>query len=265
MHSMGTPSLWPRKFLRVARYAAVIGAIALVVAGPGCRWGILPFDVAVRGPFLVGVLAASGAFVLAGLALCGSRSGRCEPHAWRNWLTFAFGAVVVVAASYWYGQLHSAPMLHDVSTDTVHPPPFVEVVARREADHASNSADYVGEYTVDSVAVNAPEMQKQAYPDVRPVVLKSKPAEAFIAADKAARAMGWEIVASVPAEGRIEATETTLYFGLKHDIAIRVRSEINGRGSVIDVRSSSRVGANDIGTNARRIRAYIERLKQPSR
>ena len=25
------------------------------------------------------------------------------------------------------------------------------------------------------------------------------------------------------------------------------------------------VGANDIGTNARRIRAYIERLKQPSR
>jgi uncharacterized protein (DUF1499 family) len=265
MHSMSAPSVWPRTFLRLARYAAVIGAGALVLAGPGYRWRLLSFDVAIKGPFLLGVLLAFAALALGGFALLGSRAGRGEPRAWRNWLAFAFGAVVVLAAAFWYGRLRSAPMLHDVSTDTVHPPPFVEVVARREADHASNGADYVREYTVDSVAVNAPELQKEAYPEVQPVMLRLRPAEAFTAADKAARAMGWEIAASVPAEGRIEATDTSLYFGLKDDIAIRVRSEINGRGTVIDVRSSSRVGANDAGANARRIRAYADRLKQPSR
>ncbi|MGQ0652653.1 MAG: DUF1499 domain-containing protein, partial [Betaproteobacteria bacterium] len=34
-----------------------------------------------------------------------------------------------------------------------------------------------------------------------------------------------------------------------------------GAGSRIDVRSRSRVGRSDLGTNARRIRAYFERLK----
>jgi len=34
---------------------------------------------------------------------------------------------------------------------------------------------------------------------------------------------------------RIEATSTSPFFGLKDDIAIRVRSERAGRGTVIDI------------------------------
>jgi uncharacterized protein (DUF1499 family) len=40
-----------------------------------------------------------------------------------------------------------------------------------------------------------------------------------------------------------------------------VRVATAGTGSRIDVRSKSRVGRSDLGTNARRIRAYLERLK----
>jgi Protein of unknown function (DUF1499) len=48
------------------------------------------------------------------------------------------------------------------------------------------------------------------------------PNEAFARSLSAAKALGWEIVAAEPAEGRIEATDTTLFFGFKDDIVIRI-------------------------------------------
>ena len=70
--------------------------------------------------------------------------------------------------------------------------------------------------------------------------------------------MGWEIVESDPERGRIEATDTTPWFGFQDDIVVRVRPE--GVGSRVDVRSVSRVGRSDGGTNARRIEDYLEKL-----
>lgn len=261
MNEARTEPHWPARVMRIARYAALASVVLLIIAGPGHRLRLLPFNVAVNGPFLIGVLAALVAFVLGGAALVSASAARSAPHAWRNWLACAFGAAVVIAAGHWYWQLLSAPMLHEVTTDTSQPPQFVEALARRAADHATNDADYVRDYAVGSTAVNAPETQKAAYPDVRTILSKLKPPEAFAVAEKAAQAMGWEMVAIVPNEGRIEATATSLFFGLKDDIAIRVRSERDGHGSVIDVRSSSRIGANDGGANASHIRAYAERLK----
>jgi len=71
--------------------------------------------------------------------------------------------------------------------------------------------------------------------------------------------MGWEVVGADAAAGTIEAVETTRFFGFKDDIAVRVAATPDG--SRIDIRSKSRVGRSDIGTNARRIRVYAERLK----
>ena len=68
--------------------------------------------------------------------------------------------------------------------------------------------------------------------------------------------MGWELVASDPAAGRIEATDTTFWFGFKDDIVVRVTPD--PAGSRIDVRSVSRVGVGDIGANAARIRKVLE-------
>jgi uncharacterized protein (DUF1499 family) len=57
---------------------------------------------------------------------------------------------------------------------------------------------------------------------------------------------------------RIEATATTPWFGFKDDVVIRI--EPDPAGSRVDVRSVSRVGGSDVGTNAKRIRAYLARL-----
>jgi uncharacterized protein (DUF1499 family) len=72
--------------------------------------------------------------------------------------------------------------------------------------------------------------------------------------------MEWVIAAANSPEGRIEATDTTFWFGFKDDIVIRITSAPGG--SRIDARSLSRVGRSDVGTNARRIRAYFKRLDQ---
>jgi uncharacterized protein (DUF1499 family) len=71
--------------------------------------------------------------------------------------------------------------------------------------------------------------------------------------------MGWELVASDPIAGRIEATDTTFWFGFTDDIVIRVSPR--GGGSRVDIRSVSRVGISDVGTNAARIRKYLAALK----
>ena len=108
-------------------------------------------------------------------------------------------------------------------------------------------------------------MQQTAYPDIAPAVLPLKPDKAFDQALEAAREMGWTIVDASVQDGRIEATDTTRWFRFKDDIVIRIRPALDGSGtalqaSVIDVRSVSRVGKSDLGTNARRIRNYLEAL-----
>ena len=70
--------------------------------------------------------------------------------------------------------------------------------------------------------------------------------------------LSWKIVDSNAEEGRIEATDTTAYFGFKDDIVIRVSSE--GPKTRVDVRSKSRVGMGDVGTDANRNRRFRERL-----
>jgi len=100
--------------------------------------------------------------------------------------------------------------------------------------------------------------QQQAYPDIKPIMLAEPKEKAFERALAAAQAMGWEIVAHDPAAGRIEAVDTTFWFGFKDDVLVQVSAA--GGGSRLDVRSKSRVGRGDAGTNARRIRGFRERL-----
>jgi uncharacterized protein (DUF1499 family) len=100
--------------------------------------------------------------------------------------------------------------------------------------------------------------QQSGYPDIRPLELGVPPDAAFARALDAAKSTGWEIVASDAARGRIEATATTPWFGFHDDVVIRVTP--TPTGSRIDVRSLSRVGKGDFGTNAKRIRAYLAKL-----
>jgi uncharacterized protein (DUF1499 family) len=82
--------------------------------------------------------------------------------------------------------------------------------------------------------------------------------QAFEKVKDAARTMGWEVVAVVPGEGRIEATATTAWIGFKDDVVIRVTG--NDGDIRVDMRSKSRVGRGDAGMNARRIREFRDKL-----
>ena len=59
-------------------------------------------------------------------------------------------------------------------------------------------------------------------------------------------------------QGRLEATDTTFWFGFKDDVVIRIQS--TGGNTLVDVRSKSRVGESDLGANANRIEKYLNHL-----
>lgn len=163
-------------------------------------------------------------------------------------LALAVFLVGIVAS--WWMVAGRVPMIHDITTDTENPPSFVAILALRK--NAPNSAGYGGPKVA--------SLQHQAYPDIRPVQLAHPPHEAFERALSAARAMGWEVVDANESQGRIEATATTRWFHFKDDVVIRITG--TNDGSRVDVRSVSRVGRSDLGTNARRIRAYVKALRE---
>ena len=100
--------------------------------------------------------------------------------------------------------------------------------------------------------------QRRAYPDVQPLIASAPLPRVFETAAATARAMGWEVIATDRAAGRIEAIATTRLLRFKDDVVIRLREE---RGRVrVDVRSKSRLGRGDLGTNARRIRRFLAAL-----
>ncbi len=232
---------------------AVLAALAAALSGLGARWGWWEFGAG------FGILkwAAYGAVAAAVVSLIGVILARPAGHPRsgsrrRGLRLAALGLVIALVTAYvpwhWRRTADSVPPIHDITTDLEDPPAFQAVLPLR-AD-APNPSEYGG----DSIAVQ----QREGYPDLSPVVLDLPPDRAFDRALEAARGMGWEIVAAEPTAGRIEATDTTFWFGFKDDIVVRVTPAEGG--SRIDVRSVSRVGRSDVGANAARIREYLAKL-----
>ena len=143
------------------------------------------------------------------------------------------------------------PQIHDITTDTSNPPAFVALKDVRK--NAPNGSEYGSELMpAEALAV----LTLEAYPGVQPLVSDLSVADAVARSRATLEAMGLEIVAVNPDEGRVEATATTFWFGFKDDVIVRVLAE--GEGSRIDLRSMSRVGRSDIGANAARILAFRE-------
>ena len=168
-------------------------------------------------------------------------------------IVLAVAFVMAAGTAYWLWRwqkvARSVPSIHDITTDTQDPPPFVAILPLRAS--ASNSAEYGGE----SIAV----LQRAGYPDLGPATLAEPAGAAFNRALTAAREMGGEIVAADSGDGRIEAIATTRWLRFKDDVVVRVRD--TEHGSRVDVRSVSRIGRSDLGTNAARIRAFLARLQ----
>lgn len=226
---------------------SVIGLLGLGASGPGYRLGLWEYK---TGISLVkyGGLISVVAFVvcLVGLALW---QWKVFPEGMAPALIgLVIGGCVLGLTLKWKHNLDSVPYIHDITTDTEHPPLFVAVLPLRAG--AENPAEYGG-----------PELAKQqkvGYPDLMPGSVSIPPDAAFPRALQAAKDMGWKIVDSDPKSLRIEATDTTVWFGFKDDVVVRLTP--SPTGSRIDVRSVSRVGKSDVGTNARRIKAYLARV-----
>ena len=78
--------------------------------------------------------------------------------------------------------------------------------------------------------------------------------DAFDHALAVAAELGWEVYHQDRNAGVIEAVDTTAIMAFKDDIVIRLRT--NADGTLVDIRSVSRVGISDLGANAARIRAF---------
>ena len=228
----------------VALTLAVPSAVAVLMSGPAHRVGLLGARSAIGVVAVAGLVSlATAALALAGFALA------LSSRAWRS-VAGSFVALAVGLAAGWLPltmarAAASVPLIHDITTDTDHVPQWVALQPRRAA--SENGTAYGGP----TVAA----LQKRGYADLGPLLLPVTPDRAFARAEAAARRMGWLIVAAAPAEGRLEASDTTRWFGFTDDIVVRVTA--TPQGSRIDVRSASRVGRSDLGVNAKRIRAFL--------
>jgi uncharacterized protein (DUF1499 family) len=227
----------------------IVFAAAMALSGFGTRQGWWDFR---RGLAVLRWSAYAEAVMvlvsLAGCVIAGSRKSK-------NGLVSSVIAVVMgiismmIPVRMWM-IVRSVPPIHDITTDRENPPQFDAVLSARIG--ALNPAEYGG--------IELAEQQLRAYPDISPLRLGIPPQKAFERSLAAAKAKGWKIVAAEAYKGVIEATDTSLWFGFKDDIVIRITAE--GNGSRIDMRSLSRVGKSDVGANARRIRNFQDTLRK---
>jgi uncharacterized protein (DUF1499 family) len=231
---------------RLALAGGILTALLIGGAGPLYKYAGLSLQSALPLMFY-GTIAAGATLLLSviwlGIAAV-TRSGA-------GLVLVVVGSVLAVGAAMvpvsMRSQAQRVPMIHDITTDTANPPAFVAIAALRA--EAPNGVDYATD----------PAEQLKAYVDITTYQSALSPGELFDKALAAAQAQGWEIVASSREEGRIEATDTTLWFGFKDDVVIRIVVGEAG-GSKLDIRSMSRVGKSDLGKNADRIRAFLAAL-----
>lgn len=237
-------------------------------AALGARFGLLDWRLALGtlivqwGPrLLIGVLVLAIGILAATLV-------KAPRQGWRSALVAALIPALGLGYLAWVrDQSADIPPIHDVSTRPDDPPAFSPALLSERARSAdtnpvvsltapiSTLEKYRGPRFADMGDRTLGQIAAEAYPGVRPLTTPAAPDVAFAAALAEARSQGWAIVSEDAATGAFSATATTFWFGFKDDVAVRIRQD--GTGSVIDVRSTSRVGLSDLGANAARIESFL--------
>jgi uncharacterized protein (DUF1499 family) len=146
---------------------------------------------------------------------------------------------------------YKLPWIYDITTDPIDPPRYEALARIRPRD--ANPVIYAG--------LSAAEQQRNAYPDIETMEQDATPKAAYEAALAVMTKRKWAVLAKRAPEGRrdgqIEAVDRSLIMGFRDDVVVRIRADTDG-SSRIDVRSSSRYGTFDFGSNAKRVRALID-------
>jgi hypothetical protein len=254
--SVSRLAIWAR---RLALFSLVATLIAVVIVRSGAL-EIVPALSTLAGALMLACVAMLLAFAAAIVIWHhGIGGGRQAVTA------FLIGAVLVAYPAYLGVRATRLPAIYDITTDPIDPPQFDAIARLRPRD--ANPVTYAGLY--------AAELQHAAYSDIEPDDTTATPQEAFAAVMKVITKRKWRVVdtrqpqAGLPRvidaravqpsavrDGIIEAVARTPILGFRDDVVVRIRPTVDG--SRIDVRSASRYGRHDLGTNAKRIRSLID-------
>jgi hypothetical protein len=249
-------AIWAR---RISLFSLAATLIAVVIVRSGAL-EIVPALSTLAGALVLAVAAILLAFA-AGVVIWrqGIGGGRQAVTA------LLIGAVLIAYPTYLGVRASRLPAIYDVTTDPIDPPQFDAIARLRPRD--ANPIAYAGLY--------AAEQQHAAYPDIEPDDSSATPQDAYAAAMKVITKRKWRVVDSRPPQGPlpriidarasqaatvrdgiIEAIARTPILGFRDDVVVRIRPTVDG--ARIDVRSASRYGRHDLGTNAKRVRSLID-------
>jgi uncharacterized protein (DUF1499 family) len=234
-------AIWARRFALFSLAASVLSIIIV-------RSGLLEI-VPALATFAAALLFAALAVVLAfGAFIVIWREGL--PGLRYALAALAIGIALITYPLYLGVKAYRLPPIADITTDPLDPPRF-DVIAGLRA--RAGTSEYAGLYTA--------EQQRAAYPDIEPILVDANPQAAFEAALDVVSKRKWLVIDQRPPqarrrEGHIEAVARTPIMGFRDDIVVRIRP--NGEGARIDIRSASRYGRHDLGTNAARVRSLSE-------
>jgi hypothetical protein len=249
-------AIWAR---RIALFSLAATLIAVIIVRSGAL-EIVPALSTLAGALVLACVAILLAFA-AGIVIWrqGIGGGRQAVTA------LLIGAVLIAYPVYLGARASRLPAIYDVTTDPIDPPQFDAIARLRPRD--ANPIAYAGLY--------AAEQQHTAYPDIDPDDTTATPQEAYAAAMKVITKRKWRVVDSRPPQGPlprvidarasqaatvrdgiIEAVARTPILGFRDDVVVRIRPTVDG--ARIDVRSASRYGRHDLGTNAKRVRSLID-------
>jgi uncharacterized protein (DUF1499 family) len=227
---------------------AAIALLLLTAAGPAYQLGALTLPtafLALRCAAYAGVLGAA----LNLLAWVSSLKQRRWVRSVVTLVAFVVSLACLTIPLRWQLAARRLPPIHDISTDIDKPPTFTAIVPLREP--TDNSLER-------TTAVD--EAQRRGYPDIQPITVPVPVAEAFEEAIELIQEHEWQIVNADKEHAVLEAIATTPWFGFKDDVVVRLTAAATG--TRIDMRSVSRIGLSDVGTNARRIREFLNELQR---
>jgi hypothetical protein len=250
---------WPRWITIAALLFGVGGALAAVIAAVGAGSGAWHF----RGAFTVLRYAFFAAIAGAVLGLVGLIAARRVRKA-RLMLPNLIAIVAALAFVLFLGQqirtARSVPAIHDVATDLDDLPQFTRLTVRE--DNLENVPDMDrAELKALGAEARWKAIHREAYGDLKSVRVPMSVEDTIRRAGQLARDRGWSIAREDQQAGVLEATATTLFFRFKDDVVVRARAA-PGSGSIVDMRSISRVGGSDVGVNAERVRDFLHDLQR---
>lgn len=214
-------------------WLALLACVLPVLGALGSRWQLWPYGLGLL-LLLAGLMLA---LPVLGLAL------------WqRQWLSLLLAALPVLVLVPLLIQGVRLPVINDISTDLVSPPPLTAAARLRGPRH--HAPAYPGPETA--------AKQRAQWPELGPLTLPLSPREVKPVVLTLIRERGWQLVSDMDPL-QVEAVVRSRWFGFEDDVAIRLTAQ-DGQTRV-DMRSASRVGKSDFGVNAKRVQVFLTDLE----